>query len=98
MAARDPVCDAGGLAPCGYSAMLPLLGRFAATRAAWLGADLLAGLFRLRAVALPTAIAYAAIIGLPPQTGLDPPSCRRWATPSSAPPGSSWSARIRRPV
>src|ERR1700719_4765188 len=48
---------------------LPLLGQLRGYRAAWLGADLLAGL-SVAAVALPTAIAYAAIIGLPPQTGL----------------------------
>jgi len=49
--------------------ILPLLGQLRGYRAAWLGADLLAGL-SVAAVALPTAIAYAAIIGLPPQTGL----------------------------
>ncbi|MFI5017302.1 MAG: SulP family inorganic anion transporter [Dongiales bacterium] len=49
--------------------ILPLLGQLRGYRAAWLGSDLLAGL-SVAAVALPTAIAYPAIIGLPPQTGL----------------------------
>ena len=48
--------------------ILPLLGQLRGYRAAWLRADLLAGL-SVAAVALPTAIAYPAIIGLPPETG-----------------------------
>jgi high affinity sulfate transporter 1 len=49
--------------------ILPLLGQLRGYRAAWLRADLLAGL-SVAAVALPTAIAYPAIMGLPPETGL----------------------------
>ena len=49
--------------------IIPLLDQLRGYRAQWLSADLLAGL-SVAAVALPTAIAYAAIIGLPPQTGL----------------------------
>ena len=49
--------------------IMPFLDQLRGYRAQWLGADLLAGL-SVAAVALPTAIAYPAIIGLPPQTGL----------------------------
>src|SRR5262249_12440526 len=49
--------------------LLPLLGQLRGYRASWLRADLLAGL-SVAAVALPTAIAYPALMGLPPQTGL----------------------------
>ena len=49
--------------------IIPLLDQLRGYRAQWLGADLLAGL-SVAAVALPTAIAYPAIMGLPPQTGL----------------------------
>src|ERR1700722_19104999 len=49
--------------------IIPFLDQLRGYRAQWLSPDLLAGL-SVAAVALPTAIAYAAIIGLPPQTGL----------------------------
>jgi len=49
--------------------IIPLLDQLRGYRAQWLSADLLAGL-SVAAVALPTAIAYPAIMGLPPQTGL----------------------------
>jgi len=47
----------------------PLIDQLADYRRAWLSVDILAGL-SVAAVALPTAIAYPAIAGLPPQTGL----------------------------
>jgi high affinity sulfate transporter 1 len=49
--------------------VFPLIGQLAAYRRAWLSVDILAGL-SVAAVALPTAIAYPAIAGLPPQAGL----------------------------
>ncbi len=47
----------------------PLLASLAGYRPAWIKGDLAAGL-AIAAVGLPTAIAYPAIAGLPPQTGL----------------------------
>jgi len=47
----------------------PLVEQLADYRRAWLSVDILAGL-SVAAVALPTAIAYPAIAGLPPQAGL----------------------------
>jgi sulfate permease, SulP family len=47
----------------------PVLASLAGYRPAWIGQDLAAGL-AIAAVGLPTAIAYPAIAGLPPQTGL----------------------------
>jgi sulfate permease, SulP family len=49
--------------------VLPLAGQLAEYSSSWLPADILAGL-SVAAVALPTAIAYPAIAGLPPQAGL----------------------------
>lgn len=48
---------------------IPLWGQLRGYRIGWLRFDLLAGL-SVAAVALPTAIAYPAIMGLPPQVGL----------------------------
>lgn len=48
---------------------LPILASFAGYRPAWLKADIAAGV-AIAAVGLPSAIAYPAIAGLPPQTGL----------------------------
>jgi sulfate permease, SulP family len=48
---------------------LPIAGQLAGYRSSWLPTDILAGL-SVAAVALPTAIAYPAIAGLPPQAGL----------------------------
>jgi high affinity sulfate transporter 1 len=50
-------------------AWLPLLGQLGSYRSDWLRADLAAGL-SVAAVALPSAIAYPAIAGLPIETGL----------------------------
>lgn len=47
----------------------PLLASFAGYRAGWLKGDVAAGL-AIAAVGLPSAIAYPAIAGLPPETGL----------------------------
>ncbi|MFO1210617.1 MAG: SulP family inorganic anion transporter [Amaricoccus sp.] len=47
----------------------PLLASFAGYRPGWIGGDVAAGL-AIAAVGLPTAIAYPAIAGLPPETGL----------------------------
>lgn len=47
----------------------PLIAGLAGYRSAWLGRDLAAGL-AVAAVGLPSAIAYPAIAGLPPETGL----------------------------
>jgi sulfate permease, SulP family len=61
--------------PAGQSVMglvrhvFPIVGQLASYRTAWLSADLMAGL-SVAAVALPTAIAYPEIAGLPPQAGL----------------------------
>jgi sulfate permease, SulP family len=49
--------------------LFPLARQLASYRSAWLSADILAGL-SVAAVALPTAIAYPAIAGLPPEAGL----------------------------
>src|SRR5439155_14746559 len=49
--------------------LFPLAGQLAGYRSAWLSADVLAGL-SVTAVALPIAIAYPAIAGLPPEAGL----------------------------
>src|SRR5689334_8216717 len=49
--------------------LFPLARQLAGYRSAWLSADILAGL-SVAAVALPTAIAYPAIAGLPPEAGL----------------------------
>lgn len=56
-------------APGGLGRALPLLAQLRGYRGAWLADDLLAGL-SVAAVALPIAIAYPAIMGLPPETGL----------------------------
>jgi high affinity sulfate transporter 1 len=48
---------------------LPLVEQLSGYRPAWLSVDILAGL-SVAGVALPTAIAYPAIAGLPPQAGL----------------------------
>jgi high affinity sulfate transporter 1 len=48
---------------------LPLLSQLREYRPAWLRDDLVAGL-SVAAVALPTAIAYPAIVDLPPETGI----------------------------
>lgn len=47
----------------------PILQQLHGYRPEWLGSDLLAGL-SVAAVALPTAIAYPAIVGVPPEVGL----------------------------
>ena len=47
----------------------PILASLAGYRPAWLKGDIAAGL-AIAAVGLPTAIAYPAIAGLPPETGL----------------------------
>ncbi len=47
----------------------PVLASFAGYRPGWIGSDVAAGL-AIAAVGLPTAIAYPAIAGLPPETGL----------------------------
>ncbi|HWT08623.1 MAG TPA: SulP family inorganic anion transporter [Roseomonas sp.] len=49
--------------------LLPPLGWMAAYRPAWFGADLLAGI-TLAAYAVPVALAYATLAGLPPQVGV----------------------------
>lgn len=49
--------------------LLPLLVQLRGYRPTWLRDDILAGL-SIAAVALPTAIAYPVIVGLPPETGL----------------------------
>ncbi|MDK1388305.1 SulP family inorganic anion transporter [Sinorhizobium sp. 8-89] len=48
---------------------LPLIANLAGYRAGWLRSDVSAGL-AIAAVGLPSAIAYPAIAGLPPETGL----------------------------
>lgn len=47
---------------------LPIIGTLSTYRPAWLGRDLSAGV-AIAAVGLPSAIAYPAIAGLPPETG-----------------------------
>src|SRR5882724_1126625 len=49
--------------------VFPIAGQLATYHKAWLTADILAGL-SVEAVALPVAIAYPEIAGLPPQAGL----------------------------
>ncbi len=51
------------------TASWPVLASFSGYRPAWLGRDIAAGL-AIAAVGLPSAIAYPAIAGLPPETGL----------------------------
>lgn len=48
---------------------IPIVQSLKTYRAAWLGKDMSAG-FAIAAVGLPSAIAYPAIAGLPPETGL----------------------------
>lgn len=48
---------------------LPIIATLRTYRAAWIGRDLSAGM-AIAAVGLPSAIAYPAIAGLPPETGL----------------------------
>jgi high affinity sulfate transporter 1 len=50
-------------------ARFPILGGFAGFKAAWLRSDITAGL-AIAAVAIPSAIAYPAIAGLPPEVGI----------------------------
>lgn len=50
-------------------AFLPVLNGFAGFKAAWLRSDVTAGL-AIAAVAIPSAIAYPAIAGLPPEVGV----------------------------
>ncbi|MBS7541924.1 SulP family inorganic anion transporter [Ancylobacter oerskovii] len=50
-------------------ARIPLLQGFAGYRAQWFGRDAMAGL-AIAAVAIPSAIAYPAIAGLPPEVGV----------------------------
>jgi len=57
-----PGSHAAGLIP-------PLLRQLRGYRLGWLRSDFLAGL-SVAAVALPTAIAYPAIVNLPPEVGL----------------------------
>lgn len=49
--------------------MIPIISTLATYQRAWLRADVLSGL-SIAAVGLPSAIAYPAIAGLPPQVGL----------------------------
>jgi high affinity sulfate transporter 1 len=63
--APGPPGSAGGR----LKALFPPLGWLGAYRAAWLGGDLVAGL-TLAAYALPVALAYATLAGLPPQMGV----------------------------
>lgn len=51
------------------SMQLPVLKGFAGYKAPWLGSDITAGL-AIAAVAIPSAIAYPAIAGLPPEMGV----------------------------
>lgn len=60
----------GSRAPAGQlRALLPPIGWLAAYQPAWLGADLVAGI-TLAAYAVPVALAYATLAGLPPQVGV----------------------------
>ena len=60
---------AGGEAGGGFSWRLPVFASLAGYQASWLRSDLSAGL-AIAAVGLPSAIAYPAIAGLPPETGI----------------------------
>lgn len=64
---RRAAAEAGGGAPLRW--IPPILQQLHGYRPEWLGSDLLAGL-SVAAVALPTAIAYPAIVGVPPEVGL----------------------------
>lgn len=60
----------GGHGPVGTdSRRFPVLASFRGYQPDWLGSDISAGL-AIAAVGLPSAIAYPAIAGLPPETGL----------------------------
>src|SRR5262245_46611016 len=49
--------------------LLPIAGWLPGYQSAWLGFDLVAGI-TLAAYAVPVSLAYAALAGLPPETGL----------------------------
>ena len=72
----------------GVAPTRPVLASLAGYRPAWIKGDLAAGL-AIAAVGLPTAIAYPAIAGLPPQAGLYARSRRSSPTRSSARRASS---------
>jgi high affinity sulfate transporter 1 len=58
-----------GIGPHRLRATLPPLNWLAGYQPAWLGADLVAGI-TLAAYAVPVALAYATLAGLPPQVGV----------------------------
>ena len=58
-----------GIGPHRLRAILPPLNWLAGYQPAWLGADLVAGI-TLAAYAVPVALAYATLAGLPPQVGV----------------------------
>ncbi len=55
--------------PRGWAALLPPLEWLPQYKAAWLSADLIAGI-TLAAYAIPVSLAYATLAGLPPQNGI----------------------------
>src|SRR3954451_6505835 len=65
---RSTMSSTGGPGP-GRRWSLPLWAQLRGYRPSWLRDDVLAGL-SVAAVALPTAIAYPAIVNLPPETGI----------------------------
>lgn len=64
---QAPVTNA--VAPSGWHALFPILQWAPQYQPKWLGCDLLAG-FTLAAYSIPVSFAFAALAGLPPQTGL----------------------------
>ena len=55
--------------PRGWKALFPPAQWLPAYQAQWLGADIIAGV-TLAASAIPVALAYAGLAGLPPQVGI----------------------------
>ena len=70
-------------APPALLRWVPGLAVFRDYRREWLRSDLLAGV-SVCVVMIPSVIAYAGLMGLPPNTASTPPSCRCWSIRSSA--------------
>lgn len=71
MSAPKPIAvpQSSSDAPRGWAAVLPPLEWLPQYRAAWLPADLIAGV-TLAAYGIPVSLAYATLAGLPPQNGI----------------------------
>lgn len=80
-----PVTTNTGAQPSALLRWLPGLASLRDYRREWLPGDILAGT-SVCIVMIPAVIAYAGLMGLPPQNGLYAALIRCWFTPSSAAP------------